>query len=88
VRRGPAASGQSAWTLTEAAKIGYLDVVWPKQYRAAKAQLERNLERERAPGRAGHGPIGARAGERELGGLMAKGLTSIGVSGARQCHDA
>jgi anthraniloyl-CoA monooxygenase len=37
-----------AWTLTEAAKIGYLDLAWPKQYRAAKMQLERNLERERA----------------------------------------
>ena len=37
-----------AWTLMESAKIGYLDVPWPKQYRAAKQQLERNLERERA----------------------------------------
>ena len=37
-----------SWTLMEAAKIGYLDLAWPKQYRAAKAQLERNLERERA----------------------------------------
>ena len=37
-----------AWTLIEAAKIGYLDLAWPKQYRAAKVQLERNLERERA----------------------------------------
>ncbi|QCP52159.1 bifunctional salicylyl-CoA 5-hydroxylase/oxidoreductase [Trinickia violacea] len=37
-----------AWTLTEAAKIGYFDVIWPKQYTAAKSQLERNLERERA----------------------------------------
>jgi anthraniloyl-CoA monooxygenase len=37
-----------AWTLLEAAKIGYLDVAWPRQYRAAKVQLERNLERERA----------------------------------------
>jgi anthraniloyl-CoA monooxygenase len=37
-----------AWTLMEAAKIGYLDLPWPKQYRAAKVQLERNLERERA----------------------------------------
>ena len=37
-----------AWTLMEAAKIGYLDLQWPKQYRAAKVQLERNLERERA----------------------------------------
>ncbi len=37
-----------AWTLHEAARIGYTDVAWPKQYRAAKSQLERNLERERA----------------------------------------
>ena len=37
-----------SWTLLEAAKIGYLDLAWPKQYRAAKSQLERNLERERA----------------------------------------
>ncbi|RKP43470.1 bifunctional salicylyl-CoA 5-hydroxylase/oxidoreductase [Trinickia fusca] len=37
-----------AWTLTEAARIGYFGVAWPKQYTAAKAQLERNFERERA----------------------------------------
>ena len=37
-----------AWTLLESAKIGYTDVPWPQQYRAAKQQLERNLERERA----------------------------------------
>ncbi|MGZ5269836.1 MAG: bifunctional salicylyl-CoA 5-hydroxylase/oxidoreductase [Ramlibacter sp.] len=37
-----------AWTLLEAAKIGYGDVPWPVQYRAGKAQLERNLEREKA----------------------------------------
>ena len=37
-----------AWTLTEAAKIGYFDMAWPKQYLAAKTQLERNVERERA----------------------------------------
>ena len=36
------------WTLMEAAKIGYADVPWPKQYRSGKSQLERNLERERA----------------------------------------
>ncbi|MBA3774476.1 MAG: bifunctional salicylyl-CoA 5-hydroxylase/oxidoreductase [Ramlibacter sp.] len=36
-----------AWTLLEAAKIGYTDVQWPKQYRSAKTQLERNLEREK-----------------------------------------
>lgn len=36
-----------AWTLTEAARIGWLDVAWPRQYASAKVQLERNLERER-----------------------------------------
>ncbi|NYG34889.1 bifunctional salicylyl-CoA 5-hydroxylase/oxidoreductase [Sphaerotilus montanus] len=36
-----------AWTLTEAARIGYLDVAWPRQYTSGKVQLERNLERER-----------------------------------------
>ena len=37
-----------AWTLQEAAKIGYHDVAWPKQYLSGKTQLERNLEREKA----------------------------------------
>ena len=37
-----------SWTLTEAAKIGYFDVMWPRQYASAKTQLERNIERERA----------------------------------------
>ncbi len=37
-----------AWTLLEAARIGYGDVQWPVQYLSGKAQLERNLERERA----------------------------------------
>jgi anthraniloyl-CoA monooxygenase len=37
-----------AWALQEAAKIGYHDVPWPKQYLSGKTQLERNLERERA----------------------------------------
>jgi anthraniloyl-CoA monooxygenase len=36
-----------AWTLLESARIGYTEVEWPKQYRSAKTQLERNLERER-----------------------------------------
>ena len=40
-----------AWTLMESAKIGYTENPWPKQYRAAKSQLERNLERERAAAR-------------------------------------
>ncbi|HEY0886115.1 MAG TPA: bifunctional salicylyl-CoA 5-hydroxylase/oxidoreductase [Ramlibacter sp.] len=37
-----------AWTLLEAAKVGYHDLPWPRQYRSAKTQLERNLEREKA----------------------------------------
>jgi len=37
-----------SWTLLEAAKLGYHDLPWPKQYLAAKTQLERNLEREKA----------------------------------------
>lgn len=36
-----------AWTLTEAARIGYTALDWPKQYLAAKTQLERNFARER-----------------------------------------
>jgi anthraniloyl-CoA monooxygenase len=36
-----------AWTLAEAARIGVTAVAWPKQYRAGKAQLERNMKRER-----------------------------------------
>ncbi|WP_067537292.1 bifunctional salicylyl-CoA 5-hydroxylase/oxidoreductase [Nocardia crassostreae] len=37
-----------AWTLTEAAKIGYTDVAWPKQYWSGKRQFEANVQRERA----------------------------------------
>ncbi|MFC0250478.1 bifunctional salicylyl-CoA 5-hydroxylase/oxidoreductase [Massilia consociata] len=36
-----------AWTLLEAARIGYGGASWPRQYRPGKLQLERNLERER-----------------------------------------
>ena len=32
----------------EAARIGYLDLAWPQPYRAAKSQLERELERAKA----------------------------------------
>ena len=47
-----------AWTLNEAAKLGFTDMPWPKQYIAAKIQLERNLEREKmlAAGNAGMTP--------------------------------
>ncbi|WP_310632462.1 bifunctional salicylyl-CoA 5-hydroxylase/oxidoreductase [Paraburkholderia sp.] len=44
-----------AWTLNEAAKIGYFEVMWPHQYTAAKNQLERNIERERAAAAAAAG---------------------------------
>jgi len=37
-----------AWTLTEAAKIGYSRVNWPKQYNSAKSQMEANFQREKA----------------------------------------
>jgi anthraniloyl-CoA monooxygenase len=38
------------WTLTEAARFGYpgASPLWPPQYRAAKQQLDRLMERERA----------------------------------------
>ena len=55
-----------AWTLMEAAKIGYLDLEWPRQYRAAKVQLERNLERERAMSGQG-GAAAAELANRALG---------------------
>jgi anthraniloyl-CoA monooxygenase len=35
------------WTLLEAARLGVTEVAWPRQYLTGKAQLERNLERER-----------------------------------------
>lgn len=37
-----------AWTLTEAAKIGFTGVDWPKPYRAGKRQMETLFEREKA----------------------------------------
>jgi anthraniloyl-CoA monooxygenase len=37
-----------AWTLTEAAKIGFAAIDWPKPYRSAKSQMETLFQRERA----------------------------------------
>ncbi|HEX2329838.1 MAG TPA: bifunctional salicylyl-CoA 5-hydroxylase/oxidoreductase [Candidatus Angelobacter sp.] len=34
-----------AWTLHEAAKQGFTDISWPKQYLSGKQQLERNIAR-------------------------------------------
>ncbi|HWH81554.1 MAG TPA: bifunctional salicylyl-CoA 5-hydroxylase/oxidoreductase [Burkholderiaceae bacterium] len=56
-----------AWTLLESAKIGYTEVEWPKQYRAAKSQLERNLERERAAAAQGGGVSALEQANRALG---------------------
>ncbi|MCS7236390.1 MAG: bifunctional salicylyl-CoA 5-hydroxylase/oxidoreductase [Armatimonadota bacterium] len=36
------------WTLVEAARIGYTEVAWPKQYLDGKEQLERLMARARA----------------------------------------
>lgn len=38
----------AAWTLREAARIGYTDIAWPRQYFPAKRQLETNFERAAA----------------------------------------
>jgi len=37
-----------AWTLTEAARIGYTELAWPRAYRSAKAQLEAGFARQHA----------------------------------------
>jgi anthraniloyl-CoA monooxygenase len=37
-----------AWTLTEAAKIGFTEVMWPRQYLSGKSQMETLFQRERA----------------------------------------
>ncbi len=50
-----------AWTLTEAAKIGYTAQPWPQQYRSGKVQMEANFQRERAQAAAAQSP--ARAAE-------------------------
>jgi anthraniloyl-CoA monooxygenase len=37
-----------AWTLTEAAKIGWTGVAWPKPYLSGKGQMESLFAREKA----------------------------------------
>lgn len=37
-----------AWTLMEAARIGFTDIAWPKPYRSGKGQLEAGFVREKA----------------------------------------
>ena len=57
-----------AWTLNEAARIGYRDMEWPKQYTAGKSQLERNLEREKQMAAASGGLTPAQIAARLLEG--------------------
>ncbi|MEK8029888.1 bifunctional salicylyl-CoA 5-hydroxylase/oxidoreductase [Ideonella sp. DXS29W] len=46
-----------AWTLQEAAKIGYTAIDWPAPYRSGKSQMETLIQRERAAlGAAGAAP--------------------------------
>ncbi len=45
-----------AWTLTEAAKIGYRALDWPAPYASAKAQMEANFQREKAQTTAAAAP--------------------------------
>ena len=52
-----------AWTLTEAAKIGYTAMAWPKQYVAGKAQMEANFLREKSQAAAAAALSPARAAE-------------------------
>ncbi len=44
-----------AWTLTEAARIGFKDIEWPRAYVSGKAQLEAGFARERAQQTASKG---------------------------------
>ena len=44
-----------AWTLTEAAKIGYQAQPWPVQYASAKSQMQANFQREQAQAAAAAG---------------------------------
>lgn len=42
-----------AWTLAEAARLGFTEVEWPRQYRTAKSQLEAAFQRSQATVAAG-----------------------------------
>ncbi len=44
-----------AWTLTEAARIGWTELTWPRPYRSAKSQLEAHFVREKAQAAASGG---------------------------------
>ncbi|MBI5271093.1 MAG: bifunctional salicylyl-CoA 5-hydroxylase/oxidoreductase [Burkholderiales bacterium] len=44
-----------AWTLTEAARIGYTAIEWPAPYRSGKPQLESLMQRAATAGQGGQG---------------------------------
>ncbi len=44
-----------AWTLTEAARIGYTELAWPRPYQAGKTQMQALFAREKGPAAAGGG---------------------------------
>ena len=56
-----------AWTLTEAAKIGFTEIDWPRQYLAGKSQMETLFERERAQAAQAAGPGAQQQGDRATG---------------------
>ena len=53
-----------AWTLTEAAKIGYTALAWPRAYRSAKPQLEAHFQREQAQASAANAAVASAAAGR------------------------
>jgi hypothetical protein len=78
----------------EAARIGYVDLEWPRQYRTAKMQLVRNLERERArarpprwrrkgacsePQSQGRHAVVTRLRRRGIGAAIARALADAGA---------
>ena len=59
-----------AWTLTEAARIGYTGphgLAWPRQYVSGKAQLEKEFERQRAQSSQNAGLSALEQANRALG---------------------
>ena len=56
-----------AWTLTEAAKIGFTGIDWPRQYLAGKSQMETLFERERAQAAQAADPGAQQQGDRATG---------------------
>ncbi|MBB4843829.1 anthraniloyl-CoA monooxygenase [Paucibacter oligotrophus] len=59
-----------AWTLSEAARIGYAGpqgLDWPRQYHAGKQQMEREFERQRASQAQAGGPSALEQANKALG---------------------